>query len=444
MMARDSFIDKRFRTPGFATLLFSVLTISGLSSVSSARDRVVMPDGVQLPEGMPTMPEGVSPYGVRRPDTPGRTPDRRRDKEQPRRKQPDERPGSGLFEIRGRFDQGPAGYTDVRYVQPSYHTVRPGDTLWDISETYFRDPWFWPRLWAMNPSITNPHWIYPGDRIRLKKGEPRAREPVRTGKEPTAAVAPRRDITAPDEPVSLRRRGYIEEEKVKSAGVIRGSSHEKILLATYDVIYIDFKSDNPLEPGKRYTIFEPVKEVFHPADKRIRKQPIGRLVSINADVEIRSVKWRNKDKTRGIATGVILRAVNPVERGHLVGDITRTFEPAAPIRNTTLKDVEGVIVEVFDGHSIIGTDKLVFIDKGGADKIKRGHVFFAVRRGDAYRRRMDTRREETEGEKDWPVERVASLVVVEVDENHSAAVVRDSRLELQVGDTVRLEYSGPE
>jgi nucleoid-associated protein YgaU len=39
--------------------------------------------------------------------------------------------------------------------------VQKGDTLWSLCSKYFNDPWRWPRLWAANPVITNPHWIFP-------------------------------------------------------------------------------------------------------------------------------------------------------------------------------------------------------------------------------------------------------------------------------------------
>jgi nucleoid-associated protein YgaU len=51
---------------------------------------------------------------------------------------------------------------------PPLHTVKKGDTLWDICDTYFANPWQWPRVWSYNPDILNPHWIYPGEVVRLK------------------------------------------------------------------------------------------------------------------------------------------------------------------------------------------------------------------------------------------------------------------------------------
>lgn len=58
---------------------------------------------------------------------------------------------------------------------PKTHIVVKGDTLWDISAIFLKQPWLWPKLWRLNPEISNPHLIYPGDIITLifdDKGEP--------------------------------------------------------------------------------------------------------------------------------------------------------------------------------------------------------------------------------------------------------------------------------
>src|SRR4030095_13933258 len=49
------------------------------------------------------------------------------------------------------------------------HTVKQGDTLWEVSKQYLKDPFLWPQIWEINSQVKNPHWIYPGDQILIKK-----------------------------------------------------------------------------------------------------------------------------------------------------------------------------------------------------------------------------------------------------------------------------------
>ena len=50
---------------------------------------------------------------------------------------------------------------------PDRYVVVKGDTLWDISAMFLRDPWLWPEVWYVNPQVSNPHLIYPGDIVYL-------------------------------------------------------------------------------------------------------------------------------------------------------------------------------------------------------------------------------------------------------------------------------------
>jgi hypothetical protein len=59
----------------------------------------------------------------------------------------------------------------VKNTAPEVYIIKKGDTLWDISNMYLDKPWQWPQLWRTNIHITNPHLIYPGDKLRLVKNE---------------------------------------------------------------------------------------------------------------------------------------------------------------------------------------------------------------------------------------------------------------------------------
>lgn len=45
------------------------------------------------------------------------------------------------------------------------YTIQSKDTLWDISQVLFGDPAYWPKLWSVNPSVTNPHLIRPSETL---------------------------------------------------------------------------------------------------------------------------------------------------------------------------------------------------------------------------------------------------------------------------------------
>ena len=49
------------------------------------------------------------------------------------------------------------------------HVVGSGDTLWGLAEQLLDNPFLWPQLWETNEHIINPHWIYPDDRLLIRR-----------------------------------------------------------------------------------------------------------------------------------------------------------------------------------------------------------------------------------------------------------------------------------
>lgn len=54
---------------------------------------------------------------------------------------------------------------------PEDYTIEEGDTLIDICDQLLDEPGYWPKLWALNPEIKNPHFIFPFMRLRFYPGD---------------------------------------------------------------------------------------------------------------------------------------------------------------------------------------------------------------------------------------------------------------------------------
>lgn len=50
------------------------------------------------------------------------------------------------------------------------YQIQPGETLWSLSQTLYGDGQYWPRVWAQNRAITNPHLIRPGHTLQFILG----------------------------------------------------------------------------------------------------------------------------------------------------------------------------------------------------------------------------------------------------------------------------------
>ena len=303
---------------------------------------------------------------------------------------------------------------------PETHLVIKGDTLWDLSAHYFHNPYQWPKLWAYNPSITNPHWIYPGDLVRLFPPGQLPTEPVAAAPmpgEPKRIQGGMRLATG----VFLRQTGFVEPGELLQAGKIKASKEERSMLGALDEAYVEYPKEHPLVVGQRYTIYTPTQKVDHPLTHKY----LGQLVEIFGECEVRAV-------TDGhIAKVAIIDSLNPIERGFLVGPLKRQFKVVNA--HATKSDLQGIIVATLHPRDLVGADNVVFIDRGRDSGVEIGNRFLVTRRGDGYQPVLasgpiDDRR--------FPRETVGEIIVVDIREHVSTGLVTHSTIESRVGDRV--------
>jgi hypothetical protein len=297
------------------------------------------------------------------------------------------------------------------------YQVRSGDTLWDICSAQFSNPWLWPEVWSLNPEITNPHWIYPGQVIRLRLGAPRA---YGWG-EPQAIT----EVSGGT--VFFRNEGFIEKELEDPPGTIVASWEDEMLLSYPDLLYVRFREDFPVQEGQQYTIYRPREQVEDfVEDEEGDPVVLGRLVEILGTGTVAT--W---DPDAHLARVRIIEAVNPVERGDSVGPIERNFFVSAP--RAAEVDLDGQIVATLRPRLNQGEGFIVFINRGYDDGVRDGNRFQVIRATDHY---LQSRRRDVPP--DLPFEWIGECQVLEARKTASTCLVLESRLELAIGDRVTL------
>jgi len=308
---------------------------------------------------------------------------------------------------------------------PELHVVRRGDTLWDICFLYFNDPWQWPKIWSYNAQITNPHWIYPGDLVRLlprgvfaqASPEPEA-GPDATPSQADALPAPQRRLE-----VGIKQTAFVEKSDLDRSITIEGAVDEKTLLGEGDEVYLAYPAGKPPKVGARYSIYQPGKPVKSGGNE------VGAYVRLLGNVEIVSVK---QDKR---ARGVIVDAEQEIERGAKVGPLVKVFKTVPP--SPPKVDAQGTIVAMLTNDQLIGQGEVVFVDLGKRSGVEVGNRMFVVRRGDAFPKIMST--QAGQDDRKFPARALGEIVIVDIGDKISIGLVTLAVQEMSVDDIVMMQ-----
>jgi hypothetical protein len=329
---------------------------------------------------------------------------------------------SGASEIPDKLTGGQGGGL------PELHVVQKGDTLWSLCSKYFGDPWRWPRLWASNPIITNPHWIFPGDVIRIGEGTSGALAPISAGPPPAARsgmTSVNRVTAGGESAVMLRALGFIEAKDLEQAATISGSREEKLMLTTSDQAYLRYPKQVPVRAGERYSVFE--TDLDHPLVDSTSGKTYGYLVRILGDLVV------NQIAENDVARGTLVDTAYPIERGARVSAFVRQFKRIEPKPSDV--SLEARVIATFAPNQLLGTGHFVVLNRGKRDGVQVGNRTFVIRRGDGYRARL----EQWEiHDPESPREVVGEILVVDVRDDASVAWIARSSKELKVGELTEM------
>jgi hypothetical protein len=294
--------------------------------------------------------------------------------------------------------------------EPAIYVIKQGDTLWGLSERFIKDPRYWPNMWAANSQITNPHLIFPGqkvrifpDRIEVVPNE--AAPPVPEQK----AVAPKPE--APAEAVGERTytvrgsEGFLMESDSKPAGVIIGAHHDRIVMGDDDMVYTDIGRSRGAKGGEKFSIYRKEGSVSHPLTNEImgsRVIPLGILQL--TDLE--------QDSSRAIIT----KAYQEITPGSFLMPYREERRREVALKMPA-RDLRGYIIESYSGTTTIAAGDVVYIDLGRAQGAEAGNILYIVRDVPVDQKLVEGRVDRL------PQEVLGALVILETGRRTSTALV---------------------
>jgi len=325
---------------------------------------------------------------------------------------------------------------------PQSYIVQKGDTLWDISSVFLRDPWHWPEIWFKNPQVENPHLIYPGDELAIIYiGGERRVQIVRRGEDgqilsiggtsgmKVVKLSPRIrthaiDASIPSIPIDsirhlLSRPLIIEKEELDNSAYVISSVDAHLINSVNDRLYVrklDTKSGNG-----RYQIFRPNKPLYDPTTDE--------LLGYEAIYVGETKLLLGGDP----ATVQVTKSVREILRNDRVLPIDNTnferdFFPKPPGTQ-----VRGEVLSLLDAISMLGQYQTLAINLGSRDGIETGNLLVVKRVGAVI---PDFEEEDPTFKLKLPNERIGLVMIIRSFEKMSYALVMEASRPIIVTDYV--------
>ncbi len=336
----------------------------------------------------------------------------------------------------------PLSAQDAPPAEGATHTVKTGDTLWDLSRTYLGDPFLWPEIYRVNTDVVeDPHWIYPGEVLRIPgrtEGETTvATEPEQPQSEGSDEPATRADRPASGSTVFARplasgrgvyaRRGGIVGRELTTA--VRpgefyaapwierngGPGASGRVVAGADIPGIVQASQRlAMQPHDRVYVTLP-RSVVPTRGDRLLLYRLGPEVEGHGQIVIPTAVVQVERADNGDATTVrIVEQYDAVSVGQGVLPLERFDMPQDARPAPLALGAEARVLWIPSDVVLPSLQRYVVITAGSKDNVKQGDQFTV------YRPRMRTDRGAF-----LPEEKIALLQVVRVTERGSTAIIVD-------------------
>lgn len=323
---------------------------------------------------------------------------------------------------------------------PDEYIVKAGDTLWDISKIYLRDPWYWPEIWYLNPQVANPHLIYPGDVLKLIyiDGQPRLTVAERGG-EGTKRLSPQvrreplsRAITAIPYDVIAGFAGrpiLLDKDQVAKAPYIVALRNDHMIGATGNEIYARGIGDAAAET--RYSIIH--------VDGKLRDPDNNDLLGYTGIYVGAGPVVTTGDPAKIMLTESSREALQGDKLFPEVAEVHDDFVPHAPA-----SEVDATIIAVREA-TVMGQYQLVALNRGADAGLEPGHILAVSERGGVVRDKYKKgglggagNKVLTSGSKvQLPDERIGLVMVFNTTPRMSYALVLESQKEIREGAAAR-------
>jgi LysM repeat protein len=311
--------------------------------------------------------------------------------------------------------------------EPTIYVIKQGDTLWGLSERFIKDPEYWPNMWSKNGQITNPHFIYPGQKVRVfpdrlelvpaDAGVASARKNTPAAGASAAAEA-LQDVAAEKTYTLYGSEGFLAEKDFRPYGLVVGAQHDRIITGVDDILYTDIGTELNAKGGDKFSIFHKDAAVKHPLNNEemgFKLVPLGALQL--TDVEKKSSRAIITKSFKEISPGAYLQPYKENRRREI------------SLKNTST-DLKGYIIDSPSGISIIAAGDVVYVDLGTSQGAAVGNLLYVVREMVIDQRYVEGRID------NLPQEVLGALVILDVGKKTSTALVVKSIDTIYKGDRI--------